>query len=64
MGALDLSGLTVPIFTAVFGMGWGACYANMVLPLRDRLTKAETRMTKIEEQNAAELAELRRKLMQ
>lgn len=59
----DFGAMTIPAFVGVFSMGWGACYAQLYLPLKARLEKAESRMDKIEAANAAELAALRQKLM-
>jgi len=49
MPTIDLSGLTVPIFSAVFGMGWAACYTIVVAPLKQRVDALETRMLAIDE---------------
>ena len=49
MSQIDLSGLTVPIFSAVFGMGWTACYAIVVAPLKQRVDALESRMLTIDE---------------
>lgn len=63
MPQADLSGLTVPIFTAVFGMGWASCYAILVKPLQGRVTDLERRMLTIEEAKANRIAALEAVLM-
>ena len=39
----DLLGVSVPQFIAIWGMGWGACYALMYLPLKARVEALETK---------------------
>lgn len=43
MPNVDLGALTIPIFTAIFGAGWGSCYLWIAKPLKDRLDKLETK---------------------
>lgn len=49
MPQMESFGLSVPAFTAVFGMGWGACYAILVKPLQLRVEGLEARMLTIED---------------
>ena len=60
MPDMDLGALTIPVFTAIFGAGWGACHTIMVRPLNERLTKLEAKMEAVEAEQARELVELRR----
>lgn len=41
---IDL-GISVPQFIAIWGMGWGACYALMYLPLKARVEALEKKQT-------------------
>ena len=62
MGGVDLSALTVPVFTAVFGAGWGACYAIVVTPMKARLDKLEQRMAQVESAKDERIANLEARL--
>lgn len=62
MEGVDLSALTVPVFTAVFGMGWGACHAVVVTPMKTRLKDLEDRMSAVEAAKDARIAALEAKL--
>lgn len=63
MPDVNLGALTIPVFTAIFGAGWTACYTFIVRPMEARLTKLEAKQDSIEEERNRELAELRRKVL-
>jgi len=58
----DMGDLTVPVFSAIFGAGWGACYTILVLPTKERVNKLETRIDEIEKAKDERIAVLERKL--
>ena len=60
MPEVDLGALTIPIVSAIFGTGWGACHTIMVRPLIARLTKLEAKTEAMEVEQVKELKELRR----
>jgi hypothetical protein len=62
MNGVDLSALTVPVFTAVFGMGWGACHAVLVRPMKQRLDEMEARLSTVEAAKDARIAALEKAL--
>jgi hypothetical protein len=62
MGDIDLTALNVPLFSAIFGMGWGACYTILVLPMKERVNKLEARIVAVEEAKDERIAALERKL--
>ena len=43
MPNIDFGALTIPIFTTIFGMGWGSCYLWIAKPLKERLDKLEAK---------------------
>lgn len=46
MPDVDL-GVTVPQFVTIWALGWGACYALMYLPLKERVEKLETKQAEL-----------------
>lgn len=60
---VDMSALTVPVFAAVFGMGWAACYSIVVIPMKDRLKGLEDRMKAVENAKDERIASLEAKLI-
>jgi hypothetical protein len=62
MPDMDLGALTIPIFASIFGAGWGACYTVLVLPMKERVTKLESRMADIEKAKDERIQNLERKL--
>ena len=41
MQNIDFGTMTIPVFAAIFGMGWGSCYLWIAKPLRERVTALE-----------------------
>lgn len=62
MPDMDLGALTIPIFTAIFGAGWGACYTVLVIPNKERMARLENRLDDIEKAKDGRIAALERKL--
>lgn len=63
MGAtVDLAGLTVPVFAAVFGMGWASCYTVLVRPMQARLEDLEKRLLAVETAKDERIASLEERL--
>ncbi|WP_375291809.1 hypothetical protein [Qipengyuania sp.] len=48
MPDIDLGALTIPVFAAIFSMGWTASQMFVVKPLREILSKQEARIKLLE----------------
>ena len=63
MPDVNLGALTIPIFCAIFGAGWGACYAILVRPLGERLKALETKMAEVNAERDKRLAALEHRVL-
>jgi hypothetical protein len=61
MQGLDLNGVTVPVFTGVFGLGWGMCYTILVRPLRAELDSLRAKVDSIEKDKDERIKALEKK---
>ncbi|MGL5734938.1 MAG: hypothetical protein ACRCYS_08725 [Beijerinckiaceae bacterium] len=42
-----IAGVTLLQFVTIWGMGWGACYVLMYLPLKQRVENLETKQAEL-----------------
>jgi hypothetical protein len=59
---INLGALTIPVFTTIFGAGWGACYAIVVRPLTAELQDLKTKVAAVEKDKDERIKKLEVKL--
>ena len=62
MPTIDLGGVPIPIFAAIFSAGWMSCWTIVVLPMKSRVTALEEKVERIETNKDLLITNLQRRL--